>query len=149
MTSSRLEAVVDGAPFEVRPELKGLRVLVVDDEEDARELLVGILEKCGSIVTTAGSAAEALEQVRAHGPEILISDIGMPGEDGYSLIRKICALAPADGGNTPAATLTAYARAEDRRKALDAGYMMHIPKPVEPSELVAVIASLTRFAARR
>ncbi len=148
-TASRLGTVVDGAPFEVRPELKGLRVLIVDDEEDARDLLVGILEQCGSIVATARNAAEALDLVRSHKPDILISDIGMPAEDGYTLIRKIRALPSAEGGNIPAAALTAYARAEDRRKALDAGYMMHIPKPVEPAELVAVIANLTRFAVRR
>ncbi|MEO6419613.1 MAG: hybrid sensor histidine kinase/response regulator, partial [Polyangiaceae bacterium] len=148
-TASRLASVAGAPPFEPRAELKDLRVLVVDDEEDARDLLVAVLEKCGSIVTAAGSAAEALEKIRAEVPDILLSDIGMPGEDGYALIRKVRGLDHASGGNIPAAALTAYARAEDRRKALDAGYMMHVPKPVEPAELVAVIANLTRFAVRR
>jgi CheY-like chemotaxis protein len=78
-----------------------------------------------------------------------VSDIGLPGEDGYELIPQVRALPANAGGNIPAAALTAYARAEDRRKALDAGFMMHVPKPVEPAELVAVIANLTRFGVRR
>jgi CheY-like chemotaxis protein/two-component sensor histidine kinase len=148
-TRSRLSSLASAPTFEIRPELENLRVLVVDDEEDARELVVAILQASGSIVSTAGSAAEAMEKLRTENPQILISDVGMPGEDGYELMRKIRALDPEDGGNIPAAALTAYARVEDRRKALDAGFMMHIPKPVEPAELVAVIASLTRFGARR
>jgi PAS domain S-box-containing protein len=151
-TASRLASLpsVDGEDlFALRPELRGLKVLVVDDEEDARELLVAVLEKCGAIVASAGSAAEALEKIRSEKPDVLVSDIGMPGEDGYALIRKVRALGHESGANIPAAALTAYARAEDRRKALDAGYMMHVPKPVEPAELVSVIANLTRFAVRR
>jgi PAS domain S-box-containing protein len=148
-TASRLAGVVGTEPFELRPELKGLKVLVVDDEDDARDLLVAVLEKCGSVVTSAGSAAAALDKIRLERPDVLVSDIGMPDEDGYALIRKVRALGYEGGANIPAAALTAYARAEDRRKALDAGYMMHIPKPVEPTELVAVIANLTRFAVRR
>ncbi len=146
-TASRLASSVGMRAFQSRPELKGLRVLVVDDEEDARDLLAAVLEACGSIVTLAGSAADALAKIQAEAPDVLVSDIGMPGEDGYDLIRKIRALDR--GADIPAAALTAYARAEDRRRALDAGFMMHIPKPVEPAELVAVIANLTRFAARR
>jgi CheY-like chemotaxis protein len=145
----RLDSMVGAQAFELRPELKGLRVLVVDDEHDARDLVTEILQTCGAIVCSAGSAAEAMERLRTERPEVLVSDIGMPDEDGYSLIRKIRALDAKDGGNIPAAALTAYARGEDRRKALDAGFMMHIPKPVEPAELVAVIASLTRFGLRR
>jgi len=147
-TASRLTVSGGIEPFEGRPELRGLKVLIVDDDDDARGLLVAVLESCGSVVTPAGSAAEAMEKFCADRPDILISDIGMPGEDGYALIRKVRALGYEAGGNVPAAALTAYARAEDRRKALDAGYMMHIPKPVEPAELVAVIANLTRFAVR-
>jgi PAS domain S-box-containing protein len=148
-TASRLASVVGTEVFEIRPELQGLKVLVVDDEEDARELLAAVLEKCGSVVVMASNAADALEKIRHEKPDVLISDIGMPGEDGYALIRKVRALQFVEGANIPAAALTAYARAEDRRKALDAGYMMHIPKPVEPAELVAVISNLTRFAVRR
>ena len=132
-----------------RPELRGLKVLVVDDEEDARELIVSVLERCGSIVASASSAQEALAKIRADKPEILISDIGMPGEDGYALIRQVRALGHDNGADIPAAALTAYAGAGDRRKALDAGFMMHVSKPVEPAELVAVIANLTRFTVRR
>jgi PAS domain S-box-containing protein len=148
-TASRLASVVGGDVFDRRPELRGLKVLIVDDEEDARDLLAAVLEKCEAVVASAGSAAEALEKIRSEKPDILVSDIGMPGEDGYALIRKVRALGEEGGANIPAAALTAYARAEDRRKALDAGYMMHIPKPVEPAEFVAVIANLARFAVRR
>jgi PAS domain S-box-containing protein len=130
-----------------RPELVNLKVLVVDDEPDARELVVAVLEQMGALVSSAGSAAEALASIEQQLPDLLLSDIGMPGEDGYALIRKLRALPHA--AHIPAAALTAYARAEDRRKALDAGFMMHIPKPVEPAELVSVIANLTRFAPRK
>ena len=129
-------------PFECPPELAGLRVLVVDDEDDARDLLATVLRSCGSEVTTASSAAEAVAVVKTLKPELLVSDIEMPVEDGYSLITKIRALKPEDGGQTPAIALTAHARVEDRMRALSAGYQMHVPKPVEPAELVVVIASL-------
>jgi PAS domain S-box-containing protein len=146
-TSSRLSSSVGSMDFQDRPELVNLKILVVDDEGDARELVVAVLEQLGAKVTAAGSVAEALAAVEQELPDLLLSDIGMPGEDGYALIRKFRALPRA--ANIPAAALTAYARAEDRRKALDAGYMMHIPKPVEPAELIAVIANLTRFAPRK
>ncbi|MFN2456114.1 MAG: ATP-binding protein [Pyrinomonadaceae bacterium] len=129
-------------PFTCPPEIAGLRVLVVDDEADARELLVMVLESCGSEVTTAASATEAFKMVRKLKPDILISDIGMPDEDGYSLIGNIRALKPEDGGQIPAIALTAHARRQDRMRALASGYQMHIAKPVEPAELVVVIASL-------
>jgi signal transduction histidine kinase/CheY-like chemotaxis protein/PAS domain-containing protein len=146
-TSSRLGSSVGNIDFQVRPELVDLRILVVDDEPDARDLVAAVLEQCGAKVTTAASARDALALLERELPDLLLSDIGMPEEDGYSLIRKVRALPGA--AHIPAAALTAYARAEDRRKALDAGYMMHIPKPVEPAELVSVIASLTRFAPRK
>ena len=133
----------------LHPELRGLKVLIVDDDQDARELLTAVLERCGSFVASAGSTREALEKLHSEKPDVLVSDIGMPGEDGFALIRQVRALPEEAGSNIPAAALTAYARAEDRRKALDAGYMMHITKPVEPTEFVAVIANLTRFAVRR
>ena len=122
--------------------LDGVRVLVVDDEPDARAVVQRLLEHCDAIVTTAGSAAEALERLQAERPQVLVSDVGMPGEDGYSLIRRVRELAPACGGRTPAVALTAYARAEDRISALTAGFDMHLVKPVQPAELVAVVASL-------
>jgi CheY-like chemotaxis protein len=119
-------------------------VLVVDDEPDTRELLKAGLGRSGASVALAGSAAEAMETMRALVPDLLISDIGMPEEDGYELIRRIRALPDASGGRIPAIALTAYARVEDRMQALRAGYQMHVPKPVELAELVAVAASLVQ-----
>jgi CheY-like chemotaxis protein len=119
-------------------------VLVVDDEPDARETLQQILEHCDAEVLTAGSAREAMAAVESWKPHVLLSDIGMPGEDGYSLIRRLRELPPERGGRTPAAALTAFARGEDRRRALRAGFQMHVAKPVEVQELAAVVASLAR-----
>ncbi len=129
-------------PFDCAPSLKGLRVLVVDDEPDTRELLRVALERCDSIVTTADSAAEALAAFAETKHDIIVCDIGMPEEDGYTLIGKVRALPAEQGGRTPAIALMAYARAEDRVRALMAGFQVHIPKPVEPVELAAVVASL-------
>lgn len=123
-------------------QLTGVRVLVVDDEADACELLQTILNQYGAKVRVAGSMREALEVFRQWRPDVLVSDIGMPGEDGYELIRQIRALPSSEGGGVPAAALTAYARSEDRLKALISGFQMHIAKPVEPAELVTVVASL-------
>ncbi len=123
-------------------DVAGVTVLVVDDEPDARAMLRRLLEDCKARVVTAGSAAEALQLVAAERPRVLVSDIGMPGEDGYSLIKRVRALAPDAGGRVPAIALTAYARAEDRVKAIVAGFDMHVAKPVEPAELIAMVASL-------
>jgi signal transduction histidine kinase/CheY-like chemotaxis protein len=128
--------------FACPPELVGIRVLVVDDEVDARELLAVVLKSCGSQVMIAATATEALEMVKRLKPDILISDIEMPGEDGYSLIGRVRALKPEDGSQVPAIALTAHARVEDRMRALSAGFQMHVAKPVEPAELVVVLASL-------
>jgi PAS domain S-box-containing protein len=122
--------------------LDGLKVLVVDDEADARELLRVGIGQCGAQVRTASSALEALEAIENERPDLLISDIGMPGEDGYELIRRVRALPAESGGRVPAIALTAYARTEDRMQALRAGYQMHVPKPVEMAELMTVAASL-------
>jgi PAS domain S-box-containing protein len=122
--------------------LDGLKILVVDDERDTRELLKTSLSECGAQVTVAGSTAEAFEAIAASVPDVLISDIGMPDEDGYCLIRRLRSLPQESGGKVPAIALTAYARVEDRLQALRAGYQMHVPKPVELAELVAVVASL-------
>ncbi|HEY6462628.1 MAG TPA: ATP-binding protein [Polyangiaceae bacterium] len=137
------------SPSQRPPQLRGVRVLVVDDDEDMRDLVRAVLEDCGSVVTTTSSVADALEAMARDIPEVLLSDIGMPNRDGYDLIRQVRALPPARGGDVPAAAFTGYARAEDRRDVLNAGYSMHITKPIDPTELVAVVASLTRFAARR
>lgn len=124
--------------------LKGLRILVVDDEADTRELLKQGLEYCGAKVTVLGSAAEALDTLMARVPDVLISDIGMPGIDGYDLIRQVRGLPSERGGKVPAIALTAYTRTEDRLQSLRAGYDMHVPKPVELAELVAVAATVVR-----
>jgi CheY-like chemotaxis protein len=130
--------------FECVERLDGIRVLVVDDEPDTRELLRAGLGRCGAEVTAVSSAAEATEAMGVAVPDLLISDIGMPGEDGYDLIRRVRELPTDAGGRVPAIALTAYARVEDRMQALRAGYQMHVPKPVEMAELVTVAASLTR-----
>jgi len=122
--------------------LNGLRVLVVDDEIDARSLLTTMLERCGAHVVAVSSAREGLESVESWKPDVLIADIGMPVEDGYGLIRKIRALPKERGGQTPALALTAYARTEDRVRALSEGYQVHLAKPVDRFELAAVITSL-------
>ena len=122
--------------------LKGLRVLVVDDETDARTLLTMMLERCGAQVVAVGSSREGLESVENWLPDVLVADIGMPVEDGYGMIRKIRKLPKKKGGHTPALALTAYARTEDRVRALSEGYQVHLAKPVDRFELAAVVASL-------
>ena len=129
--------------FECTPELEGLHVLVVDDDDDGRTLIKTVLEKCGAKVTAAASATTGLNLLKELRPDILLSDLGMPGEDGYSLIKKVRALSAEQGGSIPAAALTAYARVEDRMKVLRAGFQIHLPKPVEPAELIAVVANLS------
>ncbi|WP_147446584.1 response regulator [Corallococcus sp. CA047B] len=128
--------------------LQGLQVLVVDDEPDARELLSVVLEGRGAVVITAASAREGFEKLRLFRPQVVLSDIGMPGEDGYSLIRRLRALPVDQGGQTPAIALTAFARMEDRTRALLAGFQMHVPKPIDPAELVSVLATVTGRNAR-
>ena len=123
--------------------LTGLNVLVVDDEPDARILLKQILAGVGATVVTAGSALEAMNLIGERRPDILISDIGMPEIDGYELLRRVKALATSSAEKIPAIALTAFARRQDRTRALHAGFLAHLAKPVEPAELIAVIASIT------
>jgi CheY-like chemotaxis protein len=123
-------------------ELEGVRVLVVDDEPDTRELMGLILEEHHAEVQTAGSAAEALAVLARCRPMVLVSDIGMPGEDGYALIQKVRRLPPEQGGAVPALALTAFVRAEDRTRAILEGYQLHLAKPVEPWVLASHVASL-------
>jgi CheY-like chemotaxis protein len=119
-------------------------VLVVDDEADVRQLVHAILDECGSFVRTASSAEEALDVLSRETADVLISDVGMPGTDGYELVRRLRAL-PADrGGEIPAIALTAYTRVEDRQRAEDAGFSLHVSKPVEPAELVTIVGSVAR-----
>ncbi|XXX71732.1 PAS domain S-box protein [Sorangium sp. So ce134] len=138
--SARAEALADYPAAE----LTGVRVLVVDDQPDAREVAQRVLEECAACVTTAGSAAEAMAALERERPDVLVSDLGMPGEDGFQLIRRVRGLGPARGGATPAVALSALARAEDRARALGAGYQAHVAKPLDPAELVGVVAALVR-----
>jgi len=127
------------------PRLPAVQVLVVEDDSDARELLAMILRGAGATVTTASSVAEALQVLQRKPPHVLVCDIAMPGEDGYTLIRRIRA---GEGDPAlPAVAVTAFARREDRDRALDAGFDLHMPKPVEPAELVSAVASLARHQA--
>jgi signal transduction histidine kinase len=132
------------SPKDGAPPLEGVRVLVVDDQPDARELLALVLGRAGAEVLTASSAAEARELYEREGADVLVSDVGMPVEDGYSLVARIRST-PA--GFVKAVALTAYAAEEDRRRSLDAGFDAHIAKPVEPGELVDLIAGLVGKAA--
>ena len=137
-------AVGGSVPFDCSPRLDGLRILIVDDDADIRDLLTYTLEVCGAEVMAAASADEAIAALTASSTpmDILISDIGMPDEDGYALLRRVRALEPEHKGGIPAIALTAYARTQDRRAALLAGFQSHVAKPVEPAELIAVIANL-------
>lgn len=123
-------------------DLHPVKVLAVDDDPDSLALLRRVLEGRGARVITASSAAEALELLQAERPDVLLSDIGMPGMDGYELIRRVRSLDPEAGGRVPAAALTAFARPEDRTRAMLAGYQMHATKPIRPAELMALVASL-------
>ncbi len=122
--------------------LNGVRVLVVDDEPDARELVAYLLETSGMEVSVAGSAAEALTSLADHVPDVVVSDIGMPDEDGYSLIRSIRTLSDERRKGIPAVALTAFARNEDRTRALVEGFNLHMVKPVDPATLIAAVAEL-------
>jgi signal transduction histidine kinase/ActR/RegA family two-component response regulator len=124
-------------------ELGGVKILVVDDEADARALIERLLHDCNATVATAASAPDAIRALDEHSPDVLISDIGMPGEDGFGLIRRIRARSD-ELASVPAIALTAYARVEDRIKAINAGYQLHLSKPIEPAELLTMVQSLLR-----
>jgi CheY-like chemotaxis protein len=121
--------------------------LVVDDEADARQIISTVIERTGAEVKTCESAREALQLLQQWHPDVLMSDIAMPGEDGYSFINKVRSLPVDQGGHTPAAAFTAYATEEDRKRLLDAGFQMHIAKPVSSNKLVAMVAHLAGRAA--
>lgn len=123
--------------------IDGIRIVLVDDAEDAVDLLTTVLEQCGAEVHSARSAEEGLNAVTSLKPDVVISDIEMPGEDGYSFMRKVRSLAPEEGGEVPSVALTAHAKGEDRVRALTAGFNIHVPKPVDPAELLVAIQSLT------
>jgi PAS domain S-box-containing protein len=124
------------------PSLEGLHVLVVDDQQDGRELVAAVLRGRGARVTSTDSAEDAVAKVSSLRPDVLISDIEMPNEDGYSLIARARALGKEGGGAIPAIALTAHARFGDRMRALEAGYQIHVPKPVDPAELVMIVANV-------
>lgn len=122
--------------------LQGLYVLVVEDDDDSREVVRIVLRRYGAEVAEASSVPEALEQMRHHVPDVLISDIGMPGEDGYSLLRKLRKLPDTEGGRVPALALTAFARRQDHDRALQDGFQLHLTKPVSPATLSEAVAQL-------
>ena len=126
----------------VGADLSGVRVLVVDDDREALELATAILVGSGAEVRVSLSAADGLKTLMEWRPHVLVSDIEMPGEDGYSLINKVRALPLFDGGRTPAVALTAYGRQQDRARSLTAGFSMHVPKPVDPGEFTTIVATL-------
>ncbi|MFM9436737.1 signal transduction histidine kinase/ActR/RegA family two-component response regulator [Janthinobacterium sp. CG_23.3] len=133
---------ISPAPPFAPANLSGIKVLVVDDEPDTRDLVRRLLEECHAEVVTAASAADTLALLERERPHVLISDIGMPDVDGYELLRRVRALGAERGGKVPAIALTAFARSEDRTRALRAGYLAHVAKPVEPGELIATVASV-------
>lgn len=138
----------DNDQVENVPRLNGLHVLVVDDEEDTREFLSVVLKRCGARVTAVRSASEGLAALQEVRPDILLSDIGMPGEDGLSLIKRVRALPAQSGGQTPAAALTAFVRLEDHDQVLRSGFQAHLAKPVSPLELTTIIAGLAKSGAK-
>ena len=129
------------------PALDDLRILIVDDDLDTLEVVKQLLEQAGASVEVAASADEALDALRVSRPDVLVSDIGMPGQDGYELIRRVRRLAPEQGGRVPAAALTAFTQSDHRQQALAAGYQLYLAKPIEPAELTAAVAKLAGRAA--
>jgi signal transduction histidine kinase len=137
------------SPVPRMPRLDGLRILIVDDDADGRALTSLVLTQAGATVTTAASVREALEMLDTGHPDALVSDLGLPDEDGYALIRQLRQHEKEHGGFLPAVALTGYARSEDRVRVLAAGFQAHVPKPVEPVELASVIADVTRLRGGR
>jgi CheY-like chemotaxis protein len=132
----------DPEPCE-RARIDGVRVLVVDDDPDGRDLVRALLEECGAIVTDACSAQDALASLVSFVPDVLVSDVGMPGMDGFELLREVRRLPDQRAARTPAVALTAFARSIDRTRALLAGFQLHLSKPTDAAELVAAVASLS------
>jgi CheY-like chemotaxis protein len=144
-TAANPSAILENLSRVVSPEfLRGMKVLVVDDEQDTREFVRTVLERSGANVMTSYSVPHAMDIFERHRPDCVISDIGMPDEDGYSFIQRVRALPRHLGGETPVAALTAYARDEDRLRILRSGFQAYILKPVEPSDLVIAVAGIVR-----
>ncbi|HEY0729132.1 MAG TPA: ATP-binding protein, partial [Pyrinomonadaceae bacterium] len=143
IASSSSPHTLNASQVSADAKLKDLRILVVEDDVDTRELVAALLVQHGAEVVAADSSATALPAVERDKPDLIISDIGMRGENGYEFISKVRSLDPDAGGRIPAIALTAYAGSRDRRRALLAGFQMHLPKPVEPDDLLAMVLSLT------
>lgn len=143
LISNSPKTMLDSSLASVDGRLKDLRILLVEDDVDTRELIAALLSQQGAEVIAVNSSATALPEVKRVKPDLIISDIGMTGENGYEFIRKVRSLDPQAGGRIPAIALTAYAGSRDRRRALLAGFQMHLPKPVEPDDLLAMVLSLT------
>jgi two-component system CheB/CheR fusion protein len=142
---SHRRAAIAGPHSPLDVSLEGLRVLLVDDDEQSREVTAAHLQDSRAVVLTASSAAEAMELLARHRVDVLLADIGMPDEDGYDLIRRVRSLAAPAAASIPAAALTAFARDEDRRQALQAGFQLHLPKPLDAGALVSAVATLGRM----
>jgi CheY-like chemotaxis protein len=124
--------------------LRDVRVLVVEDDPDSRELLELLLSDAGMVVDSASSVAEAFEVLTEHRPDVIVSDIGMPFENGYSFLRNLRQVLQEEGGTIPALAITGYCRPEDRERALAAGFDLHLTKPIEPDHLLRALTELTR-----
>jgi CheY-like chemotaxis protein len=139
----------DGEQTQEHASLAGLDILVVDDDEDGREVLTIVLESRGATVRAVSSVSEALDALQQHRPDVVVADLRMPGEDGYSLIRKVRARErQQQAERTPAVAVTAYASATDREKALAAEYDWHVAKPIDPETLARVVARLSKTSER-
>jgi len=147
-TPRERRARLAGSPRPEPERLDGLHVLVVDDDADGRALTALVLTDAGARVSAAMSAREARQMLSAQPPDVLVSDIGMPGEDGYALIRDIREYERAHGGCLPVIALTGYAGDDERIRILAAGFQAHVPKPLDPAELTAAIARVTRGPSR-
>jgi CheY-like chemotaxis protein len=143
-TAAELAREPGGGSLELEPPpaLAGLRVLVLEDEPDARELVERVLQERGATTIAFDCASEALNACTAEAPDVIVSDVGLPGVDGYEFMRRLRSSEGQRGRSTPAAALTAFARSEDRRRALIAGFQTHLAKPIDPLELVVVVAAL-------
>jgi CheY-like chemotaxis protein len=142
----KLDGVSLDGPAGPMEDLDGVRVLLVDDERDAREVVSEVLRRRHAEVQSAANVAEAMDRLLSFRPTVLVSDIAMPDADGYELIRRVRALTPEQGGRVPAIALTAYARPDDRDQMLASGFQAHLAKPVEPHELVASVAQIAAAA---
>lgn len=147
--TGEVESVPASSGYRAPRVLEGLTILIVEDNADARELVGIVLLNAGAVVLSAASAADGFHEILAGRPQLLVSDIGMPDEDGYSLMRRIRALRCCDGGDIPSMALSAFTRPEDRMLALRAGFTVHVAKPVHPSLLVSTVATLALLLPHR